>query len=106
MKNIIILNGSRYRWRTVSFTWVIEYEIEEYQPLLTGGAENSMSDDHADGYSDFVQLSINNFDDDPEFNEYIRQVEFAIDHNIMPQRIYEGSSGSYFAKNSEFVIVY
>ena len=74
----------------------------EYQPLLLSG-ETSMSEDHYDG-SDFVQLSINNFEDDPEYNDIIRQVEFAIDHNIMPQRIYEGSSGSYFAKNSEFVI--
>ena len=54
--------------------------------------------------SDFVHLSCNHFEDDPEFNEKIKQVEFAIDHNILPQRIYEGSSGSYFAKNTNMVI--
>lgn len=57
-----------------------------------------MSGDESD---DFVQLSVNNFEDDPEFNDYLKQVEFAIDHNVMPQRIYEGSSGSYFAKNTD-----
>ncbi len=78
-----------------------QHNNNEYQPLLDAG-ENSMSEDQYDG-SDFVQLSINNFEDDPEFNDIVKQVEFAIDHNIMPQRIYEGSSGSYFAKNSDFV---
>ena len=53
--------------------------------------------------SDFVHLSCNHFDNDPEFNEIIKKVEYAIDHEILPQRIYEGSSGSYFAKNSDFV---
>lgn len=71
----------------------------EYQPLLLTDYET----ENEDNGSDFVQLSVNNFEDDPEFNEYLKQVEFAIDHNIMPQRIYEGSSGSYFAKNSDYV---
>jgi hypothetical protein len=73
----------------------------ENQPLLTNDTSH-LSDDQA-ALSDFVHLSCNHFDDDPEFNEKIKQVEFAIDHNILPQRIYEGSSGSYFAKNSEYV---
>ena len=33
----------------------------------------------------------------------VKIVEYAIENNVYPQRIYEGSSGSYFAKNSEFV---
>jgi hypothetical protein len=75
----------------------------ENQPLLTNDTSH-LSDDQA-ALSDFVHLSCNHFDDDPEFNEKIKQVEFAIDHNILPQRIYEGSSGSYFAKNSEYVVI-
>lgn len=71
----------------------------EYQPLLL--TDQSMSNDEYEG-SDYVQLTINNFEEDPEFNDYLKQVEFAIDHSIVPQRIYEGSSGSYFAKNSDF----
>ena len=73
----------------------------EYQPLLTNsGAE--LTDDQMES-SDFIHLSCNHFDNDPEFNEIVKQVEFAIDHDVLPQRIYEGSSGSYFAKNSDFV---
>ncbi len=56
-----------------------------------------------DTQSDFVQLSCNHFENDPEFSDKVKQVEFAIDHSILPQRIYEGSSGSYFCKNSEYV---
>lgn len=70
----------------------------EYKPLLL----TDMSGEE-DNISDFVQLSVNNFDDDPEFNDYVKQVEFAIEHCILPERISMGSSGSYFAKNSEDV---
>lgn len=76
--------------------------INEYQPLLNGSGSN-ISDDQQDG-SDFVHLSCNHFESDPEFNDIVKKVEFAIDHDILPQRIYEGSSGSYFCKNSENVI--
>jgi hypothetical protein len=78
----------------------------ENQPLLINQTDsnNNLSDDAMETVSDFVHLSCNNnFENDPEFNEKIKQVEFAIDHNVLPQRIYEGSSGSYFCKNSEFV---
>jgi hypothetical protein len=78
----------------------------ENQPLLTNQTDsnNNLSDDAMETVSDFVHLSCNNnFENDPEFNEKIKQVEFAIDHSILPQRIYEGSSGSYFCKNSDYV---
>ncbi|KAK7578188.1 hypothetical protein V9T40_010393 [Parthenolecanium corni] len=42
---------------------------------------------------------LNAFPDDPEFTEIIRQVEIAIDNGIYPDRISQGSSGSYFVKN-------
>lgn len=45
----------------------------------------------------------NTFPDDPRFEELVRQTEDAIEHNVFPQRIYQGSSGSYFAKNHEGV---
>ena len=41
------------------------------------------------------------FADDPQFTEVVRQAEMAIDSGIFPQRIYQGSSGSYFVKNSD-----
>ena len=45
----------------------------------------------------------NNFPDDPEFTQTIRQSESAIDEGVYPERIYQGSSGSYFVKNIEGV---
>ncbi|EDO35290.1 predicted protein [Nematostella vectensis] len=39
--------------------------------------------------------------DDPEFASVIRAAEQAIDAGILPERIYQGSSGSYFVKNKE-----
>ncbi|CAF0942331.1 unnamed protein product [Brachionus calyciflorus] len=69
----------------------------EYQPLLNGSDGNVSEAESAD----FVHLSCNHFESDPEFNEIVKKVEYAIDHNVLPQRIYEGSSGSYFCKNFE-----
>ncbi len=90
-------SSTRYQKSSRSHTVSAKMPNGEYQPLLLTDHDSDMDDNG----SDFVQLSINNFDDDPEFNDYLKQVEFAIDKGIMPQRIYEGSSGSYFAKNSE-----
>jgi len=38
--------------------------------------------------------------DDPNFADLIRQAEMAIDCGVLPERIYQGSSGSYFVKNA------
>lgn len=38
--------------------------------------------------------------DDPQFNDLVSQAELAIEHGIYPERIYQGSSGSYFVKNT------
>ena len=40
----------------------------------------------------------NNFPEDPDFTNIIRQTELAIECGIYPERIYQGSSGSYFVK--------
>jgi len=39
------------------------------------------------------------FPDDPLFSDLVRQAEVAIENGIYPERIYQGSSGSYFVKN-------
>jgi hypothetical protein len=39
------------------------------------------------------------FADDPLFSDLVRQAEVAIENGIYPERIYQGSSGSYFVKN-------
>lgn len=45
----------------------------------------------------------NEFPEDPEFREIIRKAERAIEDGIYPERIYQGSSGSYFVKDSHGV---
>lgn len=37
--------------------------------------------------------------DDPAFSDLVWQAEVAIDNGIFPERISQGSSGSYFVKN-------
>ena len=51
--------------------------------------------------SESTHVINNSFVDDAEFNSFIREVEQAIENGFLPERIYQGSSGSYFAKNSE-----
>lgn len=49
-----------------------------------------------------------NFAEDPAFSDLVWQAEVAIDNGIFPERITQGSSGSYFVKNQGSVssIVY
>ncbi|KAJ8365345.1 hypothetical protein SKAU_G00141760 [Synaphobranchus kaupii] len=62
----------------------------ERQPLLERDRGNSQRDPHC-----------NEFPEDPEFREIIRKAERAIEEEIFPERIYQGSSGSYFVKDSQ-----
>ncbi|XP_055606941.1 phosphatidylinositol 4-kinase type 2-alpha-like [Uranotaenia lowii] len=41
----------------------------------------------------------NDIPDDPHFSDLVYSAEIAIDAGIYPERIYQGSSGSYFVKN-------
>jgi len=43
------------------------------------------------------------FVDDPSFSYVIKQSEIAIDNSVFPERIYQGSSGSYFVKDTNGV---
>jgi len=63
----------------------------ESQPLLGGRMETDTTG--------------NNFPDDPAFSEIIRQAELAIENGVLPERIYQGSSGSYFVKDSSGKII-
>ncbi|XP_066143600.1 phosphatidylinositol 4-kinase type 2-beta [Euwallacea fornicatus] len=60
----------------------------ESQPLLGG-----------------LEVSYNQFPDDAEFSELVSQAEAAIDNAIFPERISQGSSGSYFVKNPSGKII-
>lgn len=64
----------------------------ERQPLLDRDRGNSPREPHR-----------NDFPEDPEFREIIRKAERAIEEGIYPERIYQGSSGSYFVKDSQGV---
>lgn len=43
--------------------------------------------------------------DDPEYSAVISAAEEAIKEGILPERIYQGSSGSYFVHNLEHVSI-
>lgn len=44
--------------------------------------------------------------DDPAFSDLIWNAEVAIDNGIFPERISQGSSGSYFVKNPSGVSLF
>ncbi|XP_018014579.1 phosphatidylinositol 4-kinase type 2-alpha isoform X1 [Hyalella azteca] len=64
----------------------------ENQPLL-GGSFREERDE------------VNTWQDDPQFTDLVRQAEVAIDNGILPERISQGSSGSYFVKNNHGTII-
>ncbi|CAG5929076.1 unnamed protein product [Menidia menidia] len=66
----------------------------ERQPLLDRDRGNAPREPHR-----------NEFPEDPEFREIIRKAERAIEEGIYPERIYQGSSGSYFVKDSQGKII-
>uniref|UniRef100_A0A673FQA1 Phosphatidylinositol 4-kinase type 2 n=1 Tax=Sinocyclocheilus rhinocerous TaxID=307959 RepID=A0A673FQA1_9TELE len=66
----------------------------ERQPLLDRDRGASPRDPHR-----------NEFPEDPEFREIIRKAERAMEEGIYPERIYQGSSGSYFVKDSAGKII-
>lgn len=45
----------------------------------------------------------NCFPDDQEYTNLLVQADLAIEHGIYPERISQGSSGSYFVKNTDVV---
>ncbi|XP_017023508.1 phosphatidylinositol 4-kinase type 2-alpha isoform X1 [Drosophila kikkawai] len=77
----------------------------ESQPLLGGGSAS-----HGSRFSellgglgrghDHVGLVSNTFGDDPLFSEIVAKAEGAIESGVLPERIYQGSSGSYFVKDA------
>lgn len=62
----------------------------ENQPLLS-----SMDNDY----------SFNHWPDDSTFTDLVRQAEMAVENGIYPERISQGSSGSYFVRNPENVVI-
>lgn len=73
-----------------SFGSADAHRIREYTPLL---GRTDSEHGHVD----------NHFPEDPAFNAVIRQAEIAIEAGILPERIKQGSSGSYFVKSLDSV---
>ncbi|XP_020387301.2 phosphatidylinositol 4-kinase type 2-beta [Rhincodon typus] len=48
---------------------------------------------------------LNHFPEDPEFNDVVLRAEQAIENGVYPQRISQGSSGSYFVKDPKGKII-
>ncbi|XP_038046442.1 phosphatidylinositol 4-kinase type 2-beta-like [Patiria miniata] len=65
---------------------------QERQPLLKHGTRSSLL--KSVDLDDF-----NIFNDDAEFTDFVKKAEDAIFQDIYPERIIQGSSGSYFVKN-------
>lgn len=53
-----------------------------------------------DNFNSSIVKIDNNFEDDPEFTKIIHEAETAIEEGVYPQRISQGSSGSYFVFDS------
>lgn len=68
----------------------------ENTPLIRGPRSRNRSD-----YEDLDDEAFNNWPNDPGFTELIRAAENAIEEGVDPVRIYQGSSGSYFVKNTQ-----
>uniref|UniRef100_A0A8D0EGU0 Phosphatidylinositol 4-kinase type 2 n=1 Tax=Strix occidentalis caurina TaxID=311401 RepID=A0A8D0EGU0_STROC len=52
-----------------------------------------------------AQRERNDFPEDPEFAEVVRRAELASERGIFPERISQGSSGSYFVKDPQGKII-
>ena len=70
-------------------------------PLSTyvGVVSRPLIDRSSSNDSTFV---LNEFDD-PDYSQVVRGAENAIEAGVLPEMIYQGSSGSYFVKNMEGV---
>lgn len=88
----------------------------ERQPLLERGARGPVAAAAAQAQAQAqaaaqaqvqaaaaAQRERNDFPEDPEFAEVVRRAELASERGIFPERISQGSSGSYFVKDPQGV---
>jgi len=86
----------------------------ERQPLLERGARGPAAAAQAQAQAAAAaqaqaaaaaaaQRERNDFPEDPEFAEVVRRAELASERGIYPERISQGSSGSYFVKDPQGV---
>ncbi|XP_074882291.1 phosphatidylinositol 4-kinase type 2-alpha [Buteo buteo] len=88
----------------------------ERQPLLERGARGpaaaqaqaqaqAAAQAQAQAQAQAAQRERNDFPEDPEFAEVVRRAELASERGIFPERISQGSSGSYFVKDPQGKII-
>uniref|UniRef100_A0A669PT62 Phosphatidylinositol 4-kinase type 2 n=1 Tax=Phasianus colchicus TaxID=9054 RepID=A0A669PT62_PHACC len=89
----------------------------ERQPLLERGARGpaaaaaqaqaqaAAAAAQAQAAAAAAQRERNDFPEDPEFAEVVRRAELASERGIYPERISQGSSGSYFVKDPQGKII-
>ncbi|XP_076402409.1 phosphatidylinositol 4-kinase type 2-beta isoform X3 [Peromyscus maniculatus bairdii] len=73
-------------------------------PLAAGDASTSTSLSIEPDRTRISGSEINTFLEDPEFADIVLKAEQAIENGIFPERITQGSSGSYFVKDSKRVV--
>ncbi|OON15032.1 phosphatidylinositol 3- and 4-kinase, partial [Opisthorchis viverrini] len=69
---------------------------EENTPLLGG--------DHEQTSSSSYQPILHNNNDDPHYHQILKKALHAIECGVYPERIYQGSSGSYFVKDVDGIV--
>nr|XP_048714855.1 phosphatidylinositol 4-kinase type 2-alpha [Caretta caretta] len=81
----------------------------ERQPLLERGAAGGRGPGAAQAAAQAAaaqaQRERNDFPEDPAFAEVVRLAEAASERGVFPERIYQGSSGSYFVKDPQGKII-
>ncbi|XP_068606784.1 phosphatidylinositol 4-kinase type 2-beta isoform X2 [Brachionichthys hirsutus] len=73
--------------------------------LLPCSGGSSSSDKDALASPGAVSGDFNHFPEDPEFTDIIQRAEQAIESAVFPERISQGSSGSYFVKDPKGTII-
>jgi len=94
MATVISPSHSVNRNNDSSSHYAVYPNNSEQSPLLGGKSGDSDSD-----------VFVNNIDSDPSFGKIIRSTEEAIYSGILPERIYQGSSGSYFVRDKSKKVI-
>ncbi|XP_043844574.1 phosphatidylinositol 4-kinase type 2-alpha isoform X2 [Dromiciops gliroides] len=79
--------------------------VQAQAQAVASQAQALASQAHAAAQAAQAQRERNEFPDDPEFAEVVRLAELASERGIYPERIYQGSSGSYFVKDPQGKII-
>ncbi|KAM7326292.1 hypothetical protein ACRRTK_014770 [Alexandromys fortis] len=97
--------GSAMRLQANEGAAVLREPATDEPPLASGDASTSTNLSIELDRSRVSGSEINTFLEDPEFADIVLRAEQAIETGILPERISQGSSGSYFVKDSKRHII-